>query len=214
MQLAVFGATGGTGRQLVAQALAAGHGVTVLARDPARVRRPDGAPFAPDAAARLRVVAGNVLDPGAVAEVVAGADAVFVALGTTGGNPPDIVSTGTAVVVDAMKAAGARRLVVVSSLGVADSRDAVPWWFRLLMQSVLRPRFLDKTVQERTVRESGLDWTILRPGGLTDGPPTGRTDVGTQADVKARRVSRADVAAVALRAAATAATVRRVLAVT
>lgn len=215
MRLALFGASGGTGRQIAAQALAAGHAVTALARDPDRVRRPDGAPLsAADGAQRLRVVAGNVLDPGAVAEVVAGADAVAVVLGTTPGNPPGVVSAGTAVVLDAMRAAGVRRIVVVSSLGVADSREQVPWWFRLLMGTVLRGRFLDKAVQERTVRESGLDWTILRPGGLTNGPPTGRADIGTQAEVRAGLVSRADVAAVALNALATPGAVRRVLAVT
>lgn len=214
MHIAVFGATGGTGRNFTAQALDAGHTLTALVRHPARLRRPDGRPFAGDGQDRLRVVEGNVLDPAAVAETVAGADAVFVTLGTTRGNPPDVVSSGTAVVVDAMKGAGVRRLVVVSSLGVADSRDQVPWWFKLLMSTALRPRFVDKADQEQTVRESGLDWTILRPGGLTNGPATGRTDVGTQAHVMARTISRADVAAVALRVMGTVGTVRRVLAVT
>lgn len=214
MHIALFGATGGTGRNFAAQALDAGHTVTALVRVPSRLRRPDGVAFAAEGTARLRLIEGNVLDPGAVAETVASADAVFVTLGTTGNNPPDIVSSGTAVVIDAMKVAGVRRLVVISSLGVADSRDQVPWWFRLAMTTVLKPRFVDKAVQEQTVRESGLEWTILRPGGLTNGPPTGRTDVGTQASVMARLVSRADVAAVALRVLATPGTARRVLAVT
>lgn len=212
MHIALFGATGGTGHQIASQALLAGHSVTALVRDPSRLD-----PFEPDqapAGAAMSVVDGNVLDPGAVAQTVAGADAVLVALGTTPNNPPDVVSSGTAVIVDAMKAAGVKRLVVVSSLGVGDSRDQVPWWFRLLRSTLLRSRFVDKEVQEQLVRESGLDWTILRPGGLTNGPPTGRTDLGTQDSVKAALISRADVAAMALRVTAATGTVRRVLAVT
>lgn len=212
MHIALFGATGGTGRQIASQALQEGHAVTALVRDPSRLQPSEAGEPSPTAA--MTIVEGNVLDPGAVAQTVAGADAVFVALGTTRRNPPDVVSSGTAVVIDAMKAAGVRRLVVVSSLGVADSRDQVPWWFKILRATFLRSRFVDKEVQEQLVRESGLDWTILRPGGLTDGPPTGRGDLGTQDSVQAGLISRADVAAMALRVAASAGTVRRVLAVT
>jgi putative NADH-flavin reductase len=114
MKVAVFGATRGVGRAVVDQALACGHAVTALARDPAKlaVAHPN-----------LAVVHGDVLDPAAVAQVVGSADAVFVSLGSTSGNPDDVVSRGTQNVVAAMQAVGVRRLIVVTSLGVGDSRN-------------------------------------------------------------------------------------------
>ena len=185
MKLAVFGATGGTGRHVVAQALSAGHEVVALVRDPARLSpQPD-----------LTIIEGNVLDETAVSQTVAGADAVVVSLGHTGNNPEKIVSQGTAVVVTAMKAAAVSRLLVVTSLGVGDSRDQVPLAFKMIMKTVLRKPMADKEIQEQIVRDSGLDWTIVRPGGLTDGPATGQYRVGVGSDVVAGQVARADVAA-------------------
>lgn len=188
MKLAVFGATGGVGRQIVEQALAMGNTVTALARDTAKL---------PVQGAGLAVVAGNVLDPSAVAATLAGADAVFVSLGNTPGNPDMIVSQGTAVIVAAMQAAGIRRLVVISSLGVGDSKDQVPFFFKALMSTVLRGAFQDKEAQEKLVRASNLDWTIIRPGGLTDGPATGHYRAGLDGSIGGQ-VARADVAAFAL----------------
>ncbi|MEO8084173.1 MAG: NAD(P)-binding oxidoreductase [Ardenticatenales bacterium] len=212
MHIALFGATGGTGQQIAVQARAAGHSVTALVRDPSRLEPVERG--AASTGAAMTIVAGDVLDPGAVAQIVAGVDAVLVALGTTKRNPPDIVSSGTAVIIDAMKAAGIKRLIVVSSLGVGDSWNEVPWLFKLARATFLRTVMADKAIQEQLVRESGLEWTILRPGGLTNGPLTDRTDLGTQAPVMAGRISRADVAAMALRVAGAQGTVRRVLSVT
>lgn len=188
MQLAVFGATGGVGRQIVDQALAAGHTVSALARDATKL---------PAQQAGLTVVAGNVLDSGAVARTLAGAGAVFVSLGNTPGNPDMIVSQGTAAIVAAMQAAGVRRLIVISSLGVGDSKDQVPFFFRAIMATALRKPFQDKEAQEQLVRASNLDWTIIRPGGLTDGTATGTYRAGLEPSIGGQ-VSRADVAAFAL----------------
>ena len=105
MHLAIFGATGGTGRQLTEQALQAGHAVTALVRDPAKLALTHPA---------LTVIGGNVLDETAVANTLARAAAVCVTLGNTANNPDLIVSKGTAVVLKGMAAAGIKRLVVIS----------------------------------------------------------------------------------------------------
>ena len=122
MNIAIFGATGGTGRQIAEQALLAGHKVTALARDPAKL----GLPASPN----LTVISGNVLNATAAEKTVAGADAVYVSLGNTSNNPDMIVSSGTTVIVNAMRQQGVRRLIVISSIGVGDSKDQVPFAFK------------------------------------------------------------------------------------
>jgi putative NADH-flavin reductase len=185
MKLAVFGATGGTGKQVVQQALAAGHHVTALVRDPAKLDLIQPA---------LTVRRGNVLEPEDVFNTVSGADAVIVSLGSTANNPDSVVSHGTANVVDAMQKAGVARLIVVTSLGVGESKDQVPFFFKALMATALRKTMQDKEAQEKLVKASGLDWTIVRPGGLTDGPLTGQYRYGLDPKLVAGQVSRADVA--------------------
>ena len=190
MQIAVFGATGGTGQQVVQQALAAGHSVTALVRDPSRLAAQDE---------RLTVVEGDVLDRAKVDETVSGADAVIVSLGNTSNNPDYIVSRGTEVIVDSMTAAGKpMRLIVVSSLGVGESRDQVPFAFKMLMNTDLKKAIDDKERQEALVKASGFDWIIVRPGGLTNGPATGSYKAGVDVKLTAGQVSRADVAAFVL----------------
>lgn len=185
MKVAVFGATGGTGHSVVGQALAKGNSVQALVRTPAKltVTHPD-----------LIVIEGNVLDADKVEASLKGVDAVVVSLGNTDNNPEMIVSKGTRVIIDEMQKQGIRRLVVVSSLGVGDSIKQVPFFFRALMKTVLKSAMQDKEVQEEMVRESGLDWIIVRPGGLTDGPGTGSYTAGLDGSIGAGQVSRADVA--------------------
>jgi len=190
MKIAVFGATGGTGKQVVQQALAAGDQVAALVRDPAKLAIGN---------ANLNLVTGNVLDAAKVEETLAGVDAVVVSLGNTSDNPDFVVSQGTQVIVDAMKRLGQpRRIVIVSSLGVGESKDQVPFAFKMLMSTVLRKPMEDKERQEALVKASGLDWTIVRPGGLTDGPATGSYKSGLDPKIGAGQVSRADVAAFVL----------------
>ncbi len=140
-----------------------------------------------------------MLDRAKVDETVAGADAVIVSLGNTSNNPDYIVSRGTEVIVDAMSAAGRpMRLIVVSSLGVGESRDQVPFAFKMLMNTVLKKAMEDKERQEALVKASGFDWIIVRPGGLTNGPETGSYKAGVDVKLTAGQVSRADVAAFVL----------------
>lgn len=185
MKLAIFGATGGTGRQLVEQALAAGHTVTALVREPAKlaVTNPN-----------LSVAPGNVLNPADVRQALAGTHAVLCSLGNTANNPDLAVSTGTQNIVQAMQQQGIRRLIVVSSLGVGDSKNQVPFLFKLIMWTFLRKAIQDKEEQEKIVRASNLDWTIVRPSGLTDGPATGNYRAGVDPTIFSSRIARADVA--------------------
>jgi uncharacterized protein YbjT (DUF2867 family) len=189
MNIALFGATGGTGRQVLAQALEQGHRVKALVRTPAAL-----------AGSRegLTIVAGDVLDPTPVAACIQGADAVICVLGTRTGADP-IEAAGTAVILAAMQQQGVRRLIAVTSMGVGDSADQVPLFFKVLMKITLKKIMAAKEEQERQIRSSGLDWTIVRPGGLTDGPRTGHYDFGLDKSIVARRLSRADVADFVLR---------------
>lgn len=190
MKIAVFGATGGTGSQVVKQALAAGYEVTALVRDPAKLDMSDP---------NLTIVTGSVLDAAPVQQTVQGADAVVLSLGNTANNPDYVVSQGTQVILDAMRELGQpRRIVVVSSLGVGESKDQVPFAFKMLMKTALKKPMEDKERQEALVKASGLDWTIVRPGGLTNGPATGQYKSGLDPKIGAGQVARADVAAFVL----------------
>jgi putative NADH-flavin reductase len=191
MRLTIFGASGRTGRRLVEQALDAGHEVTAVVRDPASL------PVRHD---RLAVVTADVLDPAAIEPAVAGADAVVSALGPRAPrNRSSIMSAGTAAIVDAMRTAGTGRLVAVSAAPVAgdDRGTTLPdrLLARPLLRRLLRGMYADMAVMEDTVRRSGLDWTIVRPPQLTDGPRTGRYRQAKDANLRrGYRISRADLA--------------------
>lgn len=205
MQIALFGATGGTGRQVVQQALAAGHEVSALVRNPAKLELEHP---------NLRVVAGDVLDPAQVAAALQGVSAAIVTLGKTSANPEHVVSEGTRHIAEAMQAQGIRRLIVVTSLGIGDSRDQVPFFFKVLSKTLLRRVMQDKEAQEAIVRACDLDWTIVRPGGLTDSSATGRYTVSTDPSIKAGQLSRADLAAFLLAQLHDTAYLRRTCAIT
>ena len=189
MKIAVFGATGGTGKQIVEQALAAGHEVTVLVRDSARLNVKHD---------KLYLVIGDVLNTEKVEETLAGSEAVCCSLGNTANNPDFVVSDGTQNIIECMKKQEIKRLVIVSAMGVGDSRERVSLSFKMLMKTVLRKAYEDKERQEQLVRESDLDWVIVRPGGLTNGPATGEYDFGLDTSISSGQVSRADVAAFVL----------------
>lgn len=185
MKIVIFGASGTVGRHVVAQALSAGHTVTAFTRNPASVEQQHE---------RLDVAQGDVNNADAVAEVVAGHDAVIVTLG--GGRAGDVRSNGTKSVIAAMRKAGVRRLIVQSTLGVGDSRGNLNFlWKRIMFGLLLRAAYADHVEQERHVMGSGLDWTIVRPSAFTDGPRTGEYRRAFGADVKTTlKIARADVA--------------------
>lgn len=193
MKLAVFGGTGRTGRLIVAQALAAGYKVKVLARDPDKLAPAFG----------LEFIKGDVLDGGRVMATLTGCDAAVIALGIVKGTPQEVCSRGTDLILQAAAKLGVRKVVAISSLGVGDSRQDLPWVFRIVAGLLLKKVLKDKAVQEERIQASSLDWTIVRPAALTDVPVSGTalTGPGRIAEVLPAgrvlkgRVSRAELAA-------------------
>ncbi|MET9976847.1 NAD(P)-dependent oxidoreductase [Streptomyces microflavus] len=190
MRLTVFGATGGVGREIVGQALAAGHEVTAVVRDPA------GLPESLDARALHGVVALD--DLAAVRAAVAGRDAVLSGLGARGRKADGIAERLTGRIIDAMEAEGTRRLLVVSAVPVGPVPAGEPLVDRLARKAVgavLAEVYADLARMEAALERSATDWTSVRPPKLTDGPCTGtyRKVVGG-APVSSRAISRADVA--------------------
>jgi putative NADH-flavin reductase len=200
MRLAIFGPTGGTGRRLVERAIAEGHDVTAFARNPSKVTARHE---------RLRIVAGDAFDPTSVLEAVAGNEAVICVLGSRTpsnplhprrpGDPNGVTSAGSQNIVAAMKEHGLRRLVCQTAWGVGESRQnpgiAGAFFMNVLVPPLLRDEYADKEAQEKLVAESDLDWIIVRPMILTNGPWT--NDYRADVDLKPGRrpyISRADVA--------------------
>ena len=186
----IIGATGGTGRELVKQALERGFAVTALVRNPLRllIEHP-----------RLSVVRGDVLDREVVATAMRGQEAVLCALGHRRYfYPTRILSEGTRNIVRAMASHGTRRLVCETSLGIGDSAFRMGLLYTLFNIPVVLPLyFWDKTRQEQVIAGSGIEWVIVRPGALNNGERRGRVQQGSRVGSLLRtvRVSRADVAA-------------------
>jgi putative NADH-flavin reductase len=191
MQLTIFGATGRTGRCLVEQAIAAGHDVTAVVRDPNRLPIPSNA--------QLRVIVADVMDPVAIVPSVEDADAVLSALGPNGSGPTTISADGSRSIIEAMEKCGARRLVTITGSIVDDTGNG------LLMSHVVKPlarrTFLrevcsDMRHAEDEIHASNLDWTIYRPPRLTDKPASGTYRTAIDRNVpRGVTIPRADLAA-------------------
>jgi uncharacterized protein YbjT (DUF2867 family) len=193
-RILVIGATGGTGRELVSQALADGLQVTALVRNPARLALEHP---------QLTVVQGDVLDTASVAAAMRGQQAVLCALGHKRFfYPTRILSEGTRNLLRAMEDQGVRRLVCETSMGIGDAAGRMGLYYTLFTIPVILPwYFWDKTRQERLVASSAVDWVIVRPAVLTNGAATGRYrhGPGLGSWLLTRRVARADVADFMLR---------------
>lgn len=165
MRILIFGASGRTGGELVRQALERAHTVSAFTRIADRV--------AP--AESLNVIVGDVGDKDAVSKAVAGHDAVVSVLGVGRALKHDqVVIDGVGHIVSAMAEQGVRRLVYQSFIGVPDSRAAVGFVLGRIAPLPLRHEIADHVAKEALVRASGLDWTIVRPPKLNEGPYTGR----------------------------------------
>lgn len=164
MKILVFGASGGTGRELLKQALDNGIEVTAFVRDATKVadiHNPN-----------LEVVSGNVLNMEDVGPAVAGHDAVLYTIGA-GPKRTTIREQGTRNVIEAMLAANVKRLVCLSSFGVGDSRSDLSLFTRYIVVGMfLRHAFADHERQEAVVKNCALDWTLIRPPHLKDGEHT------------------------------------------
>ena len=185
----VFGATGSVGQHLVAQHLEAGHLVTAFCRTPSKLAVQDHP--------QLRVVQGDVLHAEDVEAAVAGQDVVVITLGSGKSRKSTVRSEGTRQVIAAMQKQGVRRLVCQTTLGTGESRGNLNFfWKRVMFGWYLKQIFLDHELQEELVRESGLDWTIVRPAAFTDGERSGVYRHGFSGDERglSLKISRADVA--------------------
>jgi putative NADH-flavin reductase len=185
----VLGATGGTGRHVVAQALEHGHVVTAFVRDASKL------PLASD---RLRVVVGSVTDDEpALALAVRGQDTVISALGLGKSFAPHgLIAESVPRIVRAMKIEGVRRLIFTSAFGVGETIRDVPPIPQLFIRTLLRNVYSDKEAGERQLVDSTLDWTLVYPTGLSDGPATGEYRLGERLVLRGfPRIARADVAA-------------------
>src|ERR1051325_4683204 len=161
MNLAIFGATGRTGRCLVDQALGRGHQVTALARNPDAISRTH---------TLLRVVAGDVLDADAVNGMMTGQQAVVSALGIPPWTREPVLLEGIRNILHAMERFSVGRLVSESSFGVADSKAQADWLTNLVIRVVMGKLFQQKEQQEVLIRQSRIEWIIIRPARLTNGP--------------------------------------------
>jgi putative NADH-flavin reductase len=204
MNITIFGGTGPTGRELIQLALADGHTVTAVARNPAALadlQARSAAPSRPGPGnATLTVRAGDVLEPDTLAGAVDGADAVLSALGSrTGRAPTTVYSAGTAHVLDAMRAAGVRRLVALTAgpMGPPEERSAFERVLVRALYLAFGGAYDDMARMEDMLRTRAgdVDWTVIRPPRLTDKPATGRyrSAVNSRLD-GAWSITRADLA--------------------
>jgi len=201
MKLTIFAATGGIGRQLLGQAIAAGHDVTAVARNPRNLSPVPARAVAADLASA---------DPADLQSAVAGADAVLSALGPRTKADAGVAARGTKMIVQAMQAAGVRRLIVVSAAPIGtipsparphpprhDPGDGfiIRYLADPIVKRALREHYADLARMEDVLRASDLDWTAVRPPRLTGKPVTGRYRTAYGQNIRRGVfVSRADVA--------------------
>lgn len=208
MDITVFGATGGIGREIVRQALDAGHRVTAVVRDPARL---------PVTGSGLEVVTAPLTDPEPLRAAVAGRDAVLSGLGPRRRKDAGIATEVTRPVLRAMEAEGVRRFVAVSAAPLGPvpqdetllGRIAAP-----LVSGLLRPVYDDLRAMEDEIRRSATDWTAVRPPKLSDKPLTGVYRTALNANLRGGfSIGRADVAHAMLAAVGDPATLKQAVGV-
>jgi uncharacterized protein YbjT (DUF2867 family) len=195
-RILVLGATGGTGRSLVEQAVAIGCDVTVVVRDAARLPS--------SAAGSVRVVSGDIQkDASVLDDAMAGREVVISVLGVGQSLKPDgLIAHSAPLIVESMRRHGVRRLVFTSAFGVGATRRDTPLLPRVAIATFLRRVYADKEAGERAILESDLDWTLVHPVGLTDGPRSGHYRSGERLSLRGfPRIARADVAEFLLRQA-------------
>jgi putative NADH-flavin reductase len=191
MKLVIFGATGKTGREIVEQALALGHEVTAFTRESSKRTIEDETNSVDD---RLGFVSGDVFDFSAVKQAVQGQEAVICSLGSNSLTKTTVRGEGTANIVKAMEEEHVDRLIVISAMGTGESWSMLSFTNKLFYATLLRSSRRDHEAQETAVKESNLNWTIVRPSGLTDGALTGNYAIGETIQGESSQIARADVA--------------------
>jgi len=186
-RIVIFGTTGGTGQELVAQALKDNYIVTAFVRSPEKLNTSDS---------NLKVIQGDVLNLEDVLRAVENQDVVLCSIGAPPSDKSMLRTKATATIIKAMEKQGAKRLICQSTLGIGDSKAYLPWyWKMIIVPMILKKAFKDHEMQESEIENSKLDWTIARPAGLTNGEKTGiyKQDFALSDKIKVK-VSRADTA--------------------
>lgn len=190
MKIVIFGASGKTGSLLVEQALSAGHSVTAYVRRTGVLAQQHP---------NLKMVTGELSDSLKLKEAITGSDACISALG--GGSltkhAPEIMA-GVEMIIKTMEQSGVKRFIYLSSIGAGESRYFMGAVMRFFLTDViLRVPLADHTTNEKRIAASKLQWTIVRPGGLTDEPKTGNLKHGSEKTILkgSPKISRANVAA-------------------
>jgi len=189
MKITIFGATGETGRQLVEQALATGYEVVAYICNPSKLNINHE---------RLKVIQGELADEPLIESAVSGAGVVISALGPRGGSKNKPITHGMQNIIAAMKKQGVHRLIITSTLSAKDPKDQPELKAKALVSIVkftMRDSYEDIVSTAETVRNSGLDWTIVRLTMLNNNPKTGKVKAGYVGDGRIGTwTSRADVA--------------------
>jgi len=186
-RIIIFGATGGTGKELIKQALVNGNKVTAFARTPEKLEL---------SYKNLKTIKGDVLKYDDVFNAVDKQDVVFCNLGMPASDKSTLRKDGTTNIVKAMNEKGIKRFICQTSLGFGDSKAVLPWHMKyLIVPFILKNAFKDHELQESVIVNSDLDWTIVRPGNMTNGKLTKIYKHGFEPNEKIKlKVSRADVA--------------------
>ncbi len=189
MNILIIGANGGIGRQAVEIALAAGHSVTALLRDPAKLTLTH---------AKLKVVKGDIMQPETFENYLDNKDAIISALGVKAIKPTTLYSEGNGNLLKAMKVRGIKRAFFISASAIEVS-PVQPFFVKVftkyILQKILKNVYADQRIMEALIKESDSDWTIMRPCRLIDKPVTGNYRVAINGFLKkCLTISRADVA--------------------
>jgi putative NADH-flavin reductase len=195
MRVAVFGATGGTGRAVIKEALGSDHVVTAFARDASKVPTAEG----------LTVVQGDVMNTSDVVPVLVGQDAVVVSLGNSQNpfamllgarrtTPRDVCAVGTRNILGALPEGSQTPILVVGAFGTGDTREKLPLMFKMFYRLFLREQMADKEKQDAVLKSSEANYTLIQPVALTDKPGTGIWTASNDGTIGKSEVARTDLA--------------------
>jgi len=186
-RIIIFGATGGTGKEIIKQALKKKYQVTAFVRTPQKLKISDS---------NLKIVQGDVLKYADVLRAVANQEIVFCNLGMPASDKSTLRADGTENILKAMEEKGIHRFICQTSLGFGDSKAVLPWLMKyIIVPFILKNAFKDHEMQETIIEQSNVDWTIVRPGNMTNGKKTGNYKYGFKLTEKIKlKISRADVA--------------------
>lgn len=189
MNILVLGASGGVGRLIVGQALARGHKVTAFVRDPGKAAL-DGA----------TVVRGDVLDSRALSNALPRQDAVVYAIGVKSTGRTTLFSQSTKLLLAAMEQQQVKRLVCITGIGAGETKGHGGFLYdHFIFPLFTKNRYADKELQEQLIRQSNLDWTIVRPAPFSEGKANAPFQVLSEVgSAVLRKISRAEVASFVL----------------